>query len=352
MDSLFTISLVLKGSTIAILALLAFQFARMRDLRGLAGALLVVSVCCYVVLHFFRSADRPALLLPLHLGAITVSFWLYTFSRSLFSDDFRLLWPHWLVLLVLLGIGTTAFFVVPIKSDDRSLFEALFVLIPRFISLGLVIAAIVGIYRESEGDLIFARRTFRRRFILSVGIATFSILVLEIYMRGQCPPLLLDFVSSLGILLVSFVVALSSFTLEPFLLEGRATGGKETPEMSGDLSQEEIEIKTKLTKFMEQAGYTEESLTIRSLAAKISVQEYKLRRLINLRLGFRNFSDYLNGYRVDAACQILRDPARSDLPVLRLAMDLGYGSLAPFNRAFRARTGRNPTQYRAEAINQ
>lgn len=31
-------------------------------------------------------------------------------------------------------------------------------------------------------------------------------------------------------------------------------------------------------------------------------------------------------------------------------MDLGYGSLAPFNRAFRDATGTSPSEYRRAAI--
>jgi len=36
--------------------------------------------------------------------------------------------------------------------------------------------------------------------------------------------------------------------------------------------------------------------------------------------------------------------------VLTIAMDLGYGSLAPFNRAFRETTGQSPTDFRRAAF--
>ena len=44
------------------------------------------------------------------------------------------------------------------------------------------------------------------------------------------------------------------------------------------------------------------------------------------------------------------DPAKVALPVLTIAMDLGYGSLAPFNRAFRDTTGQTPTDWRRAAL--
>ncbi|MBL8021594.1 MAG: helix-turn-helix transcriptional regulator [Leptospirales bacterium] len=323
-------------------------------MRGLVGGLLALSVVCYVVLQFFRGADRPLLLLPLQLGGLTVSFWLYAFSKLLFSDEPRLPRTVWLILIVLLLIGTILFFT-KVSSADRSFAEAAIVLSPRVIALGLVIAAIVTIYKEGTGDLVEARRAFRRRFILSVGSSAFAILTLEIYMRGQCPPVLMDFVNSVAILLVSFVIAVSVLRLQslliPDVIDGvradSASGPNDSP--LTEPTADEMKLETRLREFIEtNRGFAEESLTIRTLATRLNVHEYKLRRLINLRLGFRNFNDYLNHYRVDAACKVLRDASQSDVPILRIAMDLGYGSLAPFNRAFRARTGKSPTQYRLE----
>ena len=38
-----------------------------------------------------------------------------------------------------------------------------------------------------------------------------------------------------------------------------------------------------------------------------------------------------------------------DLPILTIALESGYGSIGPFNRAFRAHFGMTPTEYRAAA---
>jgi AraC-like DNA-binding protein len=35
------------------------------------------------------------------------------------------------------------------------------------------------------------------------------------------------------------------------------------------------------------------------------------------------------------------------LPILSIALECGYGSIGPFNRAFRQRFGMTPTQHRA-----
>ena len=70
-----------------------------------------------------------------------------------------------------------------------------------------------------------------------------------------------------------------------------------------------------------------------------------MRRAINGGLGYRNFNEFLHGYRLGEAEARLR--AQPHLPILTIALDVGYGSIGPFNRAFRARHGATPSEYRA-----
>jgi AraC-like DNA-binding protein len=92
--------------------------------------------------------------------------------------------------------------------------------------------------------------------------------------------------------------------------------------------------------------WRQEGLTIGKLADQVGVPEYRLRRLINKALGHRNFAAYLNGYRIEAARATLSDPAKRRLPVLTIALDLGFGSIGPFNRTFKDATGMTPTEFR------
>jgi hypothetical protein len=48
-------------------------------------------------------------------------------------------------------------------------------------------------------------------------------------------------------------------------------------------------------------------LTIGRLAKELDLQEYKLRQMINTQLSYRNFSDFLNSYRINETAQRLRD---------------------------------------------
>jgi len=92
--------------------------------------------------------------------------------------------------------------------------------------------------------------------------------------------------------------------------------------------------------------YAREGLTIAGLAELLGTQEHVLRRVINRGLGFRNFNDFLHTHRLQEAQRRLRDPAERRVPVLTIALEVGYGSIGPFNRAFKQRFATTPTAYR------
>jgi AraC-like DNA-binding protein len=93
-------------------------------------------------------------------------------------------------------------------------------------------------------------------------------------------------------------------------------------------------------------AYREDALSIASLSQSLDVQEYRLRRLINRQLGHRNFSAFVNGYRLTEVTTALADRDQAEVPILTIALDAGFGSIGPFNRAFKAHTGLTPTEYR------
>lgn len=99
-----------------------------------------------------------------------------------------------------------------------------------------------------------------------------------------------------------------------------------------------------------ERAYRDPALAVGGLADRLGVPEYRLRRHINQRLGHRNFNAYLNAYRLAEARAALADPARRQLPVLTIALEAGFGSIGPFNRAFKADTGLTPTDYRRQQL--
>ena len=99
-----------------------------------------------------------------------------------------------------------------------------------------------------------------------------------------------------------------------------------------------------------ERAHREEGLTIGLLASRLGLPEHRLRTLINDGLDYRNFNAFLNRYRIDEVKAALEDPGQIDIPVLTIALDAGFQSLAPFNRAFKAETGLFPTEFRRRAL--
>lgn len=96
--------------------------------------------------------------------------------------------------------------------------------------------------------------------------------------------------------------------------------------------------------------YLEPGLTIGALANRLGVPAHQLRVVINNGAGFRNFSAFVNSYRVAEAKRRLGDPEEAALPILTIALDSGFGSIAAFNRTFSAQEGQTPGTYRRAAL--
>ena len=95
---------------------------------------------------------------------------------------------------------------------------------------------------------------------------------------------------------------------------------------------------------VDERFYANHGATIGDLASLIGIPEYKLRPMINQGLGYRNFNQFLNHYRIDEASSRLG--ADLTVPVLTIALDVGFKSLSSFNKSFREAHDCTPTEYR------
>ncbi|MEP9359981.1 helix-turn-helix domain-containing protein [Sphingomonas sp. KR3-1] len=84
-------------------------------------------------------------------------------------------------------------------------------------------------------------------------------------------------------------------------------------------------------------------LSLAALARMLGTNTAYLSRALNEGLGV-SFSTFIAGLRCDDVAATLRSGSEIDL--LRLALDAGFGSKASFNRSFRARFGLSPSAYR------
>lgn len=90
--------------------------------------------------------------------------------------------------------------------------------------------------------------------------------------------------------------------------------------------------------------YLDPDMSLLELAQKSGIPSRELSRLINTGSGL-HFNEYINRYRIEEACAMLRDPANQD-SVLQILLDCGFNSKSTFNTAFKKQVGRTPLEYR------
>ena len=100
---------------------------------------------------------------------------------------------------------------------------------------------------------------------------------------------------------------------------------------------------------IDQKLYLDASLTMYDLSKHLNMPVRELSLLINHDLD-QHFFDFINGYRIRHAMEILRDPAKKEYTVLEILYDVGFNSKSSFNTAFKKLTSLTPTEYRLKHL--
>lgn len=307
------------------------------------GAVFSLCMAVYLILPFvLRFTENRAVIGVLVFPAFSNSFLLWMFCRSLFSERTKLnrlqysLWGVSQLVSYMIYFGFPA--VLFQWGNGIQEFEFIRKLLPQGFYLGFILAAIVASQQEARADLVSSRIKLRRAFLDVVAFYGVLICAAEVLLQGQRASQGTDTLHY-SVLLILTGLFFREIRVHPDLFQTVQEVAKPPPEPSP--LQKELERWVDVEKV-----YRQEGLTIGQLAKQMKTQEYLLRACINRGQGFRNFNDFLNHYRIREACSRLE--SEPGLPIFNLSMELGYRSLAPFNRAFKAETGKTPSQYRSE----
>ncbi|HET9160169.1 MAG TPA: helix-turn-helix domain-containing protein [Caulobacteraceae bacterium] len=213
------------------------------------------------------------------------------------------------------------------------------------ISVVLAAHALFVVIRSWRGDLVEDRRRLRGPFLAVVTVFVAVQTVLDASLRSGAAMPWLPLANS-AMMAALTVAGASVFLTGRGTIFGLARAPAKTDGQAEAIDEAAL---ARLTRAMDEDRlWKQEGLTIAALAAKVAIPEHRLRRLINDRLGHRNFADFVNSRRIEAAKQALVDPGQARTTVAAIAYDLGFASLGPFNRAFRASTGVSPREWRAQ----
>lgn len=319
-----------------------------RDHRQDVPARLAVSmnaaICSYLIVTagWYGGRTLVGLLFALGAGATPGLFWL--FAKTWFSDENRIAPVS--AALVLLSVLNTL--VVQLTWPSGGMANLISNVLFRAFMLGFAAAALWEVWRSREGDLVERRRSIRPVLVCVVALYVIVIAFVEIGTPPGLPRGSLQQVVGSGSLIGVFGLCAVMLRMRQADLFGAAP--QQPPAVKPAVGPTDDPLSEKLLQFMaDQMPHRDETLSIAKLAAQLGEQEYRLRRTINGQLGHRNFAAFLNAYRLAEVKAALADPRQKDVPIITIALDAGFGSLGPFNRAFREAEGMTPSEFRARA---
>jgi len=342
---LAAVELALRAATIALLLVLAaslFRDSWSSTAGRLAGALALGSVAHAATAAIGVTSPISvwhAPLIALSTGNVVV-FWL--FSRALFDDGFSLRWWHWPIWLAVAVFSLVNCLWLAPAGDPR-----LSIIAVNLLALGFIGLAVGQMLSSWSADLVEGRRRLRVFIVAAVALyGGLNAILQMLALRGDAAGI--ANVANIAVL-TGIVAAISHAMMqvtahELFPLASDAPAKSEAVPEPGAADQKLVDALMRL--MADERIYRHDNVTIGTLATRLSVPEYRLRRLINQRLGYRNFNVFLNEHRIEEAKAALADPGQVEVPVITIAMDAGFQSLGPFNRAFKATTGVTPSEYR------
>jgi AraC-like DNA-binding protein len=341
-DAAQSLNLLLRGGSVLLLALIAALLWRdqRRKLAARLGAAFALGVAAATLAATPGFAALPAApraaISAVAAGGMFV-FWLFT--RALLDDGFALRRWHAAVWIVLAALGVLACLTRPPLASPLALTMGLS---PVLWSL-LAIAQSLSQWRE---DLVEGRRRLRAVIVAATALYTIGQMLAALLTGFELRTIVESSANAAGTAALTLFFAWQLLGWRGSVLfeetEAHTVPVRSAPSAPPDTRQ----VGTLQSLMTVQRIYREPSLTVAALALRMGLPEHRLRRLINQGLGHRHFSAFLNAYRIADAKQALSDPHQADVPVLTIAMDVGFQSIGPFNRAFKADTGLTPTEFR------
>jgi AraC-like DNA-binding protein len=345
--TLAALELAFRSASVALLLVLAASlFTEFRSVpAGRLGAAFALGSAAHAASYSFGAssliAGWHAPLVALSTGNVVV-FWLFT--RALFDDDFRLRWWHGAIWALVAAFSLVN--CVWIGPGGHARFS---IVTTNLIALGFVALAVFQSVASWSVDLVERRRRVRVFIIATAALygGLNNLLQLAIGNRAG------DVANTINAGVLACVVAAIAYAmmrvdggdLFPSTAAAAPVRTASPPIVAEDAADQKL-IDALKRLMADERIYRQENITIGGLATRLKIPEYRLRRLINQRLGYRNFNVFLNNHRIEEAKAALADPAQAEVPVITIAMDAGFQSLGPFNRAFKAVTGVTPTEYR------
>lgn len=327
---------VALGLMVAMILGIVIRFRRQYALRVLA--LFVVGVTGYVLAPLLYG--RSPWFYPVGFMADAIPLLFLLFVQALFDEHRRPAPASLAVGALYIALGYIGYWFPSVGLIQGA--ETSLVRMSSRVLMALMLAyALYRVLRSWQPDLVEPRRRLRVAMVVIVGGYILGVVLVETaYGRAPVPDWI-EVANSAGVVASTLLFMAVAISLGP---DGLVLASEGAPSSAARPVSPTL---ARITGAMEQDGlYRDMDLTIRKLGEHLGIPEHQLRRHINRELGYRNFNDFLNHYRLAEVCDRLVAEDTRHLPILTIAMDAGYRSLTTFNRAFKASFGLTPREYR------
>jgi len=278
------------------------------------------------VFHHFTVVDPRIRNLAIS-AILTVGPFLWFYGRALLEKQKVFLKKEY-IHLIPFTLYVFCSPIIPNKGDMLSSILYILVFVHMGIYLGISWRYLKTMNQRAAPQLI---HWFRN---ILIGVSLIWTLFVGI-MLGWIPFYILGAIS------FSFLMYLFSFLLlkqHVFALEkygnstiDRSTSQKMLQQVKQFLENDEV--------------YLDSTISLNSMADKLGISPRELSQVINENEE-KNFSEFINYYRIKKAKVILVNAAYRDEKIATIAYDCGFGNVTSFNLAFKAITGNTPSQYR------
>ncbi len=304
------------------------------------------SITCFCVHSVWGAWLGPVDAVLAIAGSTTCGFaWLL--ARAVFrGPDHSAGWPRGLVGIMVLSAAIIVIGGTPVDGSAPPLFARIARTVHMLLSSTVLILTFIEPLENLHRPM--PDREYRFRLATAGGYAAiFAFAVL--WIRGADDTTLsADWATRLKV--ASALIALgcarwavtfrAAHPLEPVASAAKRRP-KSAPTVDSALSAQILTVAARPEVF------TQPDIKVADFAHLLGQPDYKVTQCITGDLGFRNFNRLINQFRIDEAKKRLADPAWDDRSILTIAIESGFGSIGPFNRAFKERVGMPPSRYRA-----
>ncbi len=318
----------------------------LRDLQRTTSSLFLLLTCISLVSHFLGFTPE-VFNLPYYLRLlfrfldIFQMVFIWFLALSLFKKDFKLSYFHISVSLIYCA------FIFMERLVQFGFINSLPVwwgYTVNALTILIVIHMVATTLKGRTDDLIEKRRRSRVYLVIISAFTAISVVVFGSMLFYQQQPTV-DVISVWPAIVGMSFWLLNTHTRALVFDDLTKTSNKV-------LNARDLDLQKRLNiEVIKNQCFLDNNLSIESLASKLGVSAYRLRGFINQTLGHTNFSTYINTYRIEAIKNDFLKAENDHLPILTIALNNGFSSLSPFNRAFKALEGITPTEFRQKLRN-